>query len=243
MRTYRDVNVLDDNIAVTSGNAETLAFQNTIATNSNDALVGADINRGPGSIVIGARDPGAVVTSVSDPSLSCGSPALADSYAIAAALVTRSALRAGEVPGTVNQDGSGGIVRDPFDQPYMLISADLDVEEPSETYSSMLEGVSAAADPPPVVSAPNPNGDPVTWASTEVAASASSADIVEAFIVPAMLSSRLIVMVFAYAVYGPFYTRQWNDPAAATQVLCLSMDFSHPVAPHWHHPSDHRTGV
>lgn len=55
------------------------------------------------------------------------------------------------------------------------------------TYSSMLEGVSAAADPPPVVPAPNPNGLPVTCASTALADNASKVDKTEDFIVPAML--------------------------------------------------------
>lgn len=105
------MNVLDDHVLVAVGNTETLSADNTLAANTDDTLVRADINRLFRSIVIFAIDPCAIITLILDPSLTLRGTALTGSGLGAAALALGGTLSTEEVPLTVNQDNTGNIVR------------------------------------------------------------------------------------------------------------------------------------
>lgn len=113
-KTHRNMDVLDDNILVITPNTQALAFEHTGAANSDDALVGSDVQRRPSSIIIRARHPGAVVALVLDPSLAFRCAPLAGRCSSTAALSGRGAFGACEVPGAVDQDRTGSVVGDPL---------------------------------------------------------------------------------------------------------------------------------
>lgn len=66
------MNVLDDDIVGTTSKAQALAFENSLVTHTNNALVAAHVQWFLGSVVVGARDPGAVVALVLNPGLTSG---------------------------------------------------------------------------------------------------------------------------------------------------------------------------
>ena len=107
------MNVLNNHILIAFWNTQTLTLKDSLATNTDNALVGANIERGLGRIIVRAVNPRPVITAILDWGLSSWWPAFAGSRTGTAAFPVGCSLGAGKVPGAVNEDGSGCVVRDP----------------------------------------------------------------------------------------------------------------------------------
>lgn len=63
------MDVLDDDIVGTTSKAQALAFENSLATHTDDALVATHVQWFLSSVVVGTRDPGTVIALILDPCL------------------------------------------------------------------------------------------------------------------------------------------------------------------------------
>lgn len=80
------MNVLNNNILVSTPDTQSLTLQHTLVADADNALVGTDIQGGSGRIIVGTGHPGSVITAVLDPGLTLGGAAFTSSRSGAAAL-------------------------------------------------------------------------------------------------------------------------------------------------------------
>lgn len=112
--------VLDDNVAISTTNTQTLADDDTRSANTDNALVAANIDRGPSRVVVGAGNPGTTgsITGILNPGLACRRAARTlRGPVVTAALGGCRALGVAEVPGAVDHDDTRRAVCEPCLEP------------------------------------------------------------------------------------------------------------------------------
>ena len=108
---YRDVYVLDDDVANAAIEAESLAANDALISHADDALIATHSKGRFRRVPVRAGLPRPIIASILDPELARRSTALALGGAvIAAALCRGAALRLEEVEGTVQHDDTRRII-------------------------------------------------------------------------------------------------------------------------------------
>ena len=116
--TYREVDVLDDNVAHSTPQPQPLTPDDRAVANTDNTLVAADIDGRLGRVPVRALLPGATVTRVLDPQLAGRRAVGALGRAVvAAALTRRAALRLEEVEGAVEHDDTGRVIGEVLGEP------------------------------------------------------------------------------------------------------------------------------